>query len=92
MEKPKHGILIKNNNEWFFRAGTKATNPLLYLVSFKTNIINLIQSHQLYPGNPNYAKVIQSKNNLNLGNAVAKHVSAIEHTNNDVPTLLQHRK
>ena len=91
MDKPKHGYLVQQNNQHFFRPGHKTTNTLIPLPHFDSQALHLIHTHQLFKGHPHFTKLIQAKQNYFLSNTVAKHVSTAGLTSTDVPTLLQHK-
>ena len=91
MDKPKHGYMVKQDNEYFFRPGHKTTNTLISLPQFESLAMHLINTHQIFKGHPHFTKLIQAKQNYLLSNTVAKHVSAAGLTSTDVPTLLQHK-
>jgi len=92
MDKPQHGTLLFHETNWFFRPGTKETNTPVLLEKFEENILSLIESHQIFPGHPNFAKIMQTKNNYTLSQAVSRHISAANLSSLDIPTLIQHNK
>ena len=91
MEKPKHGKLIHQNEQWSFQPGTKSTNPSIPLPEFATTFHDLIATHQITCGHPNFAKIIKAKENYEFSNLVARHVSAKGLSSHDVPTLINHK-
>ena len=91
MKKPLRGLLILKDNEWYFRHGTKSTNNSIHLPDFYSNAHDLTKTNQLFEGQPknkNLSSIIQQRE---LGQTIAKHVSAANLTTEDVPSLLQHR-
>ena len=92
MSKPKHGYLIHNNSFWQFRPGNKLSNPPLDLPNLEQDIHSLTNTFQIFRGHQNFHRVTQTRSSFNLGIAAAKHVSAMQLTSHDVPTLLNHNK
>ena len=91
MDKPKHGYLIKQGDEFRFRPGHKTTNVYIPLPNFESTVMNLIETHQIFQGHPHFKKIMQAKQTYLLSKTVARHVSAAGLTSSDVPTLLQHK-
>jgi len=90
--RPQHGTILKSNDKWYFRPGSKVTNPAIELTQFEPNARHLIQSHQIFQGHPPFSRIILAKQTFDLSNAVAKHVSAASLSSSDVPTLINHCK
>ena len=92
MSRPSQGYLMYNQNKWQFRPGYKNNNSIIDLPEFETNLHTLISTFQLFPGHQPFRKVHTARSSFQLGNIVARHVSATALTSTDAPTLLNHSK
>ena len=92
MSRPSQGYLMQNQNKWQFRPGYKNNNSPIDLPDFQTNMYTLISTFQLFPGHQTFRKVHTARQSFQLGNIIARHVSATALTSTDAPTLLNHSK
>jgi len=92
MPTPKHGTLLKQNNVWKFRPGNRITNKSIDIPDFDSQFHNLLETHQIFRGQPSYRKLQSAKSSLTLGKVVARHVSAKGLSSHDVPTLVKHKR
>ena len=90
MKTPKHGILLQQNNNWFFRPGTKSTNPLVPLPNFKDIAVQMLSQGHIARGHCKFQSLIKLQSSGTLCRIVANHISAANLTSLEVPTLLQH--
>ena len=63
MDKPKHGFLITKDDEFYFRPGQKTTNTPIHLEQFESNVMKLIETHQIFKGHPPFKTNILAKQN-----------------------------
>ena len=91
MPKPRRGLLRfhTNNSEWYFHFGrTNRTEPI-HLKNFNQDGLKLIQDGQLMRGHPTFSTIYQQRQSQVFQESVARHVSAANLKNLDVPTLIQ---
>ena len=90
MPKPRRGLLKRHqDNNWYFHFGrTNRTEPVL-LEHFHRDGLELIQQGFLIRGHPSFNKIIANRNSNTFKDSVARHVSAANLKNLDIPTLLQ---
>ena len=89
MVKPKRGLLIFKDHEWYFRHG-KSNTTSIHLPDFYSTAHQLVQNHQLIEGHPKNKTISHIIKQRELTSIIAKHVSAKNLTTEDVPSLLQH--
>ena len=90
MTKPKHGVLLHLNDEWFFCPGSKSSNPRIPLPQFKDNSHMMITQGHLAQGHTRFSLLTNFCSRGTLRCIVANNISAANLTSHEVPTLLQH--
>ena len=91
MAKPHHGTLLIQDNNYYFRHGTRATHKITLLKHFPQCDMDLIKSHQIFEGHLRFKNIRNLHIERSLTSAVANHVSASQLMSHEIPTLITQR-
>ena len=76
MDRPKHGMLIRDEDKWGFRCDKGSTSKLYELVDFYSTVRDMIKEIILFQGHKHFKEIFHLRSTIQLKSAVANHVSA----------------
>ena len=91
MTEPCQGKLF-HDQIWRFIPNNRIKHTSITFPNLERDLMNLLQTFQIFSGHVPAWKVWQTRSTFNMGNIFARHVSANGLTSHDVPNLIHHSR